>query len=217
MNTTTTKFRLLFIGVVSGLIYASQVAMGGSLTIPKTWGSSETLTASDLNGNFQSVKTEIDDNNDRITSLEAKHTSGIFSVSAVVSIPRDTSCITKQFTDNTTYIGRYAASNCLAAPEYLVAPVTLPNGATITAFRYTAYDNDASKDSNGILFRSDGAQLATVSAAGCCGALVTDSTTVVTNPIVDNSTYAYFVYMAIYQASGTNLVPVNAVIEYTFP
>lgn len=228
MNMTINTIRFSVIGLVMGLISVSLTAMGADLTIPKSWIDDETLTADDLNGNFQATKNAVDNNNDRISSnesgignheiriteLESKHSSGIFSVSSLVGIPRNTNCITLQ-TSGTGYVGRYASTVCVS-PEFLVVPVTLPDGATITAFRYTAYDVDATLDSEGILYRTDDTQVAKTTTTGE-GGLNTFPTTVITNPLVDNNAYGYFVYMEINQTAGIAIVPVNAVVEYTLP
>lgn len=71
MNTTTYKIRFSVIGIVLGAVCIVPVAMGADLTIPKSWVADETLTATDLNGNFQAAKTAVDDNNARVTGNEA--------------------------------------------------------------------------------------------------------------------------------------------------
>ncbi len=158
--------------------------------------------------------TDIGNNSSAITVLESKANSGIFSVSAIVGIPRNTSCITAQ-AQGTGYVGRAALSGC-SSSEFLVAPVTLPDGATITAFRYTASDADATVDSSGILWRTDNAHQASASTTGSSG-LQTVTTTSITDPVIDNSNYGYYVYMGISGTSGSSIVPVNVVVEYTLP
>lgn len=68
MNTIINKTRVSVIGIVLGALCIVPVAMGGELTIPKSWVTGEALTAADLNGNFQAVETEVDENNGRITN-----------------------------------------------------------------------------------------------------------------------------------------------------
>ena len=62
MNTTTYITRFSVIGITLSIMYLSPVAMGGELTIPKSWSPDETLTAKDLNDNFQAIKSAVDDN-----------------------------------------------------------------------------------------------------------------------------------------------------------
>ena len=70
MSTINNKSRALVIGAAMGMAFAVPVALGGDLTIPKTWVPDEALNAADLNDNFQAVETEVDDNNSRITTVE---------------------------------------------------------------------------------------------------------------------------------------------------
>ena len=76
MNTTTYKIRFSIIWIVLGTVCAVPMAMGADLTIPKSWVADETLTATDLNGNFQAGKTAVDDNNARITAIETVNARG---------------------------------------------------------------------------------------------------------------------------------------------
>ena len=62
MKTITGNFRFSVIGVTLGVIAISPVAMGGDLTIPKTWSDNETLTAEHLNSNFQATEIAVDGN-----------------------------------------------------------------------------------------------------------------------------------------------------------
>ena len=77
MNTITNKLRISIIGIVLNVLFIVPVAMGGDLTIPKSWVSGDTLTSTDLNSNFSAVEAAVDDNaadivvnSDNITALE---------------------------------------------------------------------------------------------------------------------------------------------------
>jgi len=62
MNVITNKIRFSVIGIVVSALCTVPVAMGGNLTIPKSWIAEETLTSADLNGNFQAIEAAVDDN-----------------------------------------------------------------------------------------------------------------------------------------------------------
>lgn len=67
MNTTTNKIRFSVIGILLGTVFTVPVAIGGDLTVTKTWSSGNTLTAQDLNNNFNDVEAAVNDNDSRIT------------------------------------------------------------------------------------------------------------------------------------------------------
>ena len=52
------------------LVYAG-ASVASTLSIPNTFSSGATTSASDMNANFTAVKAAVDDNNTRITALEA--------------------------------------------------------------------------------------------------------------------------------------------------
>lgn len=67
MNSVTTKFNKIAVfvcGLIFGATYISPIALGGELDIPKTWNitTPETLTATDLNDNFQATEAAVDGN-----------------------------------------------------------------------------------------------------------------------------------------------------------
>lgn len=51
---------------------AISTAQATSLTVTKTWGSGDTLTAADLNNSFDEVESAVSDNDTRITNIEAQ-------------------------------------------------------------------------------------------------------------------------------------------------
>ena len=94
------------------------------------------------------------------------------------------------------------------AAHYYMAPVTLPQGATITKFTVWYFDNDAGRDMNVDLYRlalnsEFGEVIASVSSAGAAPAnrLVEDTT--ITGPVVDAGSYSYTIQ--------ANLPPSNVV------
>lgn len=59
------------------LIVIASAAYAGTLTIPNTFSNGTTADATEVNANFTAVKTEVDDNDSRIDSLES-HTTAEF-------------------------------------------------------------------------------------------------------------------------------------------
>jgi hypothetical protein len=101
------------------------------------------------------------------------------------------------------------------------APVSLPQGATINRFVLFYLDNN---DSNiiGRLSRTPhpgnvSSDLATVSSSGASTTPTFAETTGITNPVVDNQSYGYYVWVFI-PANTSNNSAVNGFrIDYSFP
>jgi hypothetical protein len=98
--------------------------------------------------------------------------------------------------------------------RYYYAPVQLPHGATVTKIKF--YWSDVSGDYNGrcYLYRNDmqggGDTLGTVDTSSGTGS---SETTTITNPVVDNSQYAY--YLGWDLEGGGDVEGYGVVIEYT--
>jgi hypothetical protein len=140
-------------------------------------------------------------------------TTGYMTVSAVGAIPRNSAYETTQ-TNTGDSVGR---SGVTPGFEYLVVPVNLPHGATITKFTYVCYDNDATYSSFGYLYRDTAIAIATVSTGGASTTLQTLSTTSISGPTINNQTSGIYVYMGVQGEAGANLAPIRAIIEYTLP
>ena len=63
------KLTKTFVAIAT-LIFAS-ASVASTLSIPKTFSSGDTTSAADMNANFTAVKAAVDDNNTRITALQA--------------------------------------------------------------------------------------------------------------------------------------------------
>jgi hypothetical protein len=143
---------------------------------------------------------------------------GVFSVSATVGIPTYSGNATNEVNVG-GYVGRHGIT---ATPEYLIVPINLPDGATITSFSYTCYDNSASVDSsaflyNGLSLGGDGsAELASVSTTGASTTVQTITTATITNPVVNNSLYTYVAYMGIHGSALSDLTPIKVVVNYQY-
>lgn len=71
---------LLIVGSSLGLVYA------GTVTIPNDFTAGTTASADEVNGNFTAVKTAVDDNDSRISTLESGNfSSGTFNGNLIVT------------------------------------------------------------------------------------------------------------------------------------
>ena len=138
---------------------------------------------------------------------------GVVSVSSLAGVARRSSTGTAQAAVKGA-VGRYQVSG---EDDFLVIPVDLPDGATVTSFSYTYYDNDARLDGAAYLYRSDDVVLAGVATEEARAEVRTVRTESVQNRRVDNSEYAYFVYAQVSPEAGPNLMPVSAAIGFRLP
>ena len=105
-----------------------------------------------------------------------------------------------------------------------LAPISLPQGATVTAFVYTFRDNDTDVDTFAYLVRkklgkypvelNGYAQMAVANSSSANDRVRQDSTTSIANPLVDNTQFAYFLETV---TCGTTLEPIGIQVEYTTP
>jgi len=206
--------------------FASISFMAYADTITDTYLDGDTLTATTLNN----IKSAVNDNDSNISangsaiatnesdiSDNAAAIAGlvggtqIFSVTAVVAVPRDSSCPTSQ-TSGGGRVGRSVGVGC--GSEFMVSPVSLPNGATVTNFTCTIYDADATYDSSCFLYSDQSGSLATVSTTSDTGL---QTPTITLNAVIDNSTTGYYIYFGDNELAGSTLVPINAIVEYSLP
>lgn len=144
--------------------------------------------------------------------------TGFASVSAVAGAPLIPSVVTSLGTNPFNIgdaDGRYATNGTLT---FMVAPIALPHGATITSFTLTCYDNDPGGICNARL--NDGRLLMFVATSGeDATAYQTVTTNTISSPrnVVDNQNKAYYVYFSINGAVGINHMPIRAVVGYTLP
>ena len=106
----------------------------------------------------------------------------------------------------------------LSYAGYVVAPINLPDGATITDVRMNGYDGDASNNltlelQKRLLTAYSVTTLATAATSGSSG---TQQISASASEVVDNSTYAYRVYVKFdAQNAGTDLRVYTVRITYT--
>lgn len=138
---------------------------------------------------------------------------GVASVAAVTAVARSSSTGTAQGTVPGG-VGRYQTSG---EDDFLVVPVSLPDGALVTGFSYTYWDADERYDGAAYLYRTDDAVLAGLATEGSRGEVRLVETDVVKERKVDNSAYGYFVYFQVSAEAGASLMPIAASVSYRLP
>lgn len=138
---------------------------------------------------------------------------GVASVAAVAGAPRLSGTGTAQGTVPGG-VGRFQTSG---EDDFLVVPVTLPDGAVVTGFSYTFFDADERVDGAAYLYRTDDAVLAGVQTQGARPEVRYAETDVVKERKIDNSAYGYFVYFQVSAEAGANLMPIAAAVSYRLP
>jgi hypothetical protein len=138
---------------------------------------------------------------------------GVASVAAVAGVPRVSTTGTAQGTVQGG-VGRYQTSG---EDDFLVVPITLPDGAIVTGFSYTFWDADERFDGAAYLYRTDDVVVAGLGTSGARAEVRYAETDVVKERKVDNSAYGYFVYFQISAEAGANLMPIAASVSYRLP
>lgn len=138
---------------------------------------------------------------------------GVISISALSGVARDSDTKTTQGAIDGA-VGRYQLEG---EEDFLVVPVQLPDGAVVTSFSYTFYDDSPKVDSAAYLYRSDDVPLAIIQGEGASQAVRSVSTENVRNARIYNGDYSYFVYMRISALASADLMPIGAAITYRLP
>jgi hypothetical protein len=138
---------------------------------------------------------------------------GVASVAAVAGVPRVSTTGTAQGTVQGG-VGRFQTGG---EDDFLVVPITLPDGALVTGFSYTFYDAAERVDGAAYLYRTDDTVLAGVATQGASAEVRFAETDVVKERKVDNSAYGYFVYFQVSAEAGANLMPIAAAVTYRLP
>ena len=141
-------------------------------------------------------------------NLTWKAQTGYVSVAAAGCQPSD---------DGYTYINSgYNLYPDDSSSYWFVCPVQLPHGATVTRFTFYWRDSSSSTfEGECELRRSNftSSLMAKLSTNGSAGVDDSDTTTTITNPVVDNAAYAYWLQLYFPDA---NVDFYYAVIEYTY-
>jgi hypothetical protein len=139
---------------------------------------------------------------------------GVVSVSALAGLARISATRTAQGTVPGG-VGRYQAEG--DEDDFLVVPIALPDGAVVTGFSYTFWDNHARADGAAYLYRSDDTVMAGVRTEGAREEIRLAETEKIQERKVDNSGFAYFVYMQLSAEAGAGLMPIGASVSYRLP
>jgi hypothetical protein len=237
------KNTLSFASLLAALAAAIPAALAAPVGPLTPLVAGQPAKASDVNGNFTTIVTTVNANDTRLTTVETNKQNivtgactagsairaiaangtvtcqsaggsvGVVSVPSLVGVPRFSTTGTSQGNVNGT-IGRFQSSGSF---DFLVAPISIPNGSTIVAFSFSCVRNNVAACS-AFLFRDDSTQLATANiAAQATGVAQTATTTAITSPLVDNQNFGYWVYMSLDLTAGVNLMPVRATVTYTLP
>jgi hypothetical protein len=135
------------------------------------------------------------------------------SVTALSGVPRRSGTATAQ-ASVPGGVGRYQTEG---QDDFLIIPVALPDGAIVTEFSYTFWDDSEEVDGGAYLYRSDDtmmARLATIEAQPEVRSVKTDNVDV---PRVDNSAFGYMVYLQMSAKAGKELMPISASVTYRLP
>jgi hypothetical protein len=138
---------------------------------------------------------------------------GVVSVSALAGIPRTTGITTAQ-ASVPGGVGRYQTEG---EDDFLVVPIVLPDGAIVTSFSYTVWDDDQHVDGAAYLYRSDDTMMAEVVSRGALAEVRQLQTDKIEARKIDNSGFAYLVFMQTSAKAGANLVPIAATVSYRLP
>ncbi|QIX61911.1 hypothetical protein HER32_12245 [Hymenobacter sp. BT18] len=135
---------------------------------------------------------------------------GYVSVPAIAFTYAPFGSTTAYLTGTTTGTYRYVAGGSYGNSAHLFAPVYLPNGARITRYTVYVYDNDASYELYGNLYRIN---LATNVITNIGSTSLTNGTPLNTtiladvSSVVDNAVYAYYVrFNTVENASSLRLL-----------
>ena len=138
---------------------------------------------------------------------------GIVSVSALAATPR-LSTTSTEAASVAGGAGRYQSGG---PDDYLVAPIALPDGAIVTSFSSTYFDDAADADAAAFLYRSDDQPLASVTSTGADDHVRSGTTEAVQLRKIDNARYSYFVYFQLSTRAGFRVMPISASVSYRLP
>ncbi len=135
---------------------------------------------------------------------------GVVSVSALAGVPRVSTTGTAQ-ASVPGGVGRYQTAG---DDDFLIVPIELPDGAMITSFAYTFWDNDPEVDGGAYLYRSDDVMMARLATEGSAGEVRMVQTESIDARRVDDTGFGYMVFFQISHKAGQNLMPISASVGY---
>jgi hypothetical protein len=138
---------------------------------------------------------------------------GVVSVPALAGVPRASGTGTAQ-ASVPGGVGRYQTSG---EDDFLVLPVSLPEGAVVTGFSYTFWDEDDTVDGGAFLYRSDDTMMAKLATNGAAAEVRQVKTESIEARKIDNSGFGYMVFLQMSAKAGQNLMPISASVSYRMP
>lgn len=138
---------------------------------------------------------------------------GVVSVAALAGVPRVSSTGTAQ-ASVTGGVGRYQTAG---EDDFLILPISLPDGAVVTGFSYTFWDADENVDGGAYLYRSDDTMMAKLATSGAQPEVREARTESIQAARVDNSGFGYMVFLQMSAKAGQNLMPISASVRYRLP
>ncbi len=138
---------------------------------------------------------------------------GVSSVSALAGQTRVSATGTAQ-ASVPGGVGRYQTSG---DDDFLVIPISLPEGATVTSFTYTFWDDATDVDAGAYLFRSDDVMMAKLATQGAAPEVRAVTTEGIQAKKVDNNSFGYMVFLQLSAKAGKNLMPISASVTYRLP
>jgi hypothetical protein len=225
-------------------VSVGQAAPVGPLT---TFTAGTPAKATEVNGNFTTIVNTVNANDARLTTVETNKQNLVFgtcptgsairavaangtvtcqnaggnvgftSVSSAAGVPVLSTTPTQLCIIFCGAFGRFQSAS--AGSSFLAVPISLPHGATITAFSYSCFCNDP-VGSTAFILRDDNF-LVNLSITSVSNTVQTVTTTDFSGvapglTVVDNH-FSYAVLMSIDGTATSNIIPVRATVTYTMP
>jgi len=239
-------FKLILSGIV--LVTGIGTANAAPVGPLKTFSAGTPAKAADVNGNFTTIVNTVNANDARLTTVETNKQNiligggcttgsairtiapngavtcqstggnvGFTSVSSAAGVPNASNIQTSLCIIFCNAFGRFQTSP--AGSGILVVPIQLPHGATITAFSYSCFCNDAA-GSTAFILRDDNfivnVGISTVSTT-IQTVTTTDFSGAPAGTTVVDGHVSYSVLMTTDGTAQSNIIPVRATVTYTLP
>jgi len=211
------KIGIILMGLSLSML-ATQVS-ASSVTIPNSFTAGTAAIAAEVNGNFDAVKSAVDDNDSRLNALE----SGIlsFSLYGLIDSIDGNTCQLRRSLSGYVYYNAGSAANCDA-----FMPINLPQGRSLTGLSCTVFDNDPT-GTNDVDFAAlrrtsllTGVSVNVFQTAGSTNSPViqqlVDSTPGAGTAVIDNDNYAYSLRVRIDESAAvvTNIRAYGCSVTY---
>jgi len=191
------KIGIILMGL--SLSMAATHASASSVTIPTSFTAGTAAVAAEVNGNFDAVKSAVDDNDSRLNALESGTLS--FSLLGLIDSIDNNACELRRSSAGYVYYNTGSGAGCDA-----FMPVTLPQGRSLISLSCTVLDNDAAGNNvdYGSLRRTSlttGTTDTVFQTIGSTNSVnvqqLSDVTPTAGTDVIDNSSYAYFLRVRI--------------------